>query len=136
MIAVADPANGDDFMVEVCSYAIFFKTIVMCFIFLIYEYFCMQINKHWTSNSKPELTLEKLQKIATTRVPGQFKARWLKWWNSSLMSRVSLHLTSNDTKDSELDAWLSKASFWAQVPLFALIISSYFDECMILYWNE
>ena len=70
----------------------------------------MQINKHWTSNSKLELTLEKLQKIATTRVPGQFKARWLKWWNSSFMSRVSLHLTSNDTKDSELDAWLSKAS--------------------------
>ena len=71
----------------------------------------MQINKHWTSNTKPQLTLEKLQKIATTRVPGQFKARWLKWWNFSPMSWVSLHLTSNDTKDSELDAWLSKALF-------------------------
>ena len=64
----------------------------------------MWINKHWTSNSKPELMLEKLSKIATTRVLGQFKARWLKWWKSSFMSRVSLHLTSNDTKESELDA--------------------------------
>jgi hypothetical protein len=52
------------------------------------------------------------------------------------MSRVSLHLTSNDTKDSEVDAWLSKASFWTQVPLFSLIISIYFDKCMILYWND
>ena len=48
--------------------------------------------------------LKKLQKIAIIRVPGQFKARWLKWWNSSSMSRRSLHLTSNDTKNSELDA--------------------------------
>lgn len=96
----------------------------------------MQINKHWTSNSKPDLTLEKLQKIATTRVPGHFKARWLKWWNSSSMARVSLHLTSNDTKDSELDVWLSKASLWAQVPLFSMIINIYFDKCTILYWND
>ena len=95
----------------------------------------MQINKHWTSNSKPELTLEKLLKIATTRVPDQFKARWLKWWNSSSMSRVSLHLTSNDTKDSELDALLSKTSFWAQVLLFSLTINKYFTKCMILYWD-
>lgn len=93
----------------------------------------MQINKHWTSNSKPDLTLEKLQKIATTRVPGHFKARWLKWWNSSSMSRVSFYLTSNDTKDSELDAWLSQTSFWAHVLLFLLIINNYFTKCMISY---
>ena len=70
----------------------------------------MQINKHWISNSKPDLTLEKLQKTATTHEPGHFKARWLKWWNSSSMSRVFLNLTSNDTRDSGLDVWLSKAS--------------------------
>ena len=86
----------------------------------------MQINNHWTCNSKPKLTLEKLKKIATTSVPNQFKARWFKCWNSSSMSRVSLHVTSNDTKDSELDVWLSKASFWAHVPLLVLIINSYF----------
>ena len=95
---------------------------------LIFEYYCMQINKHWTSNSKPELTLEMLQKIATTCVPGQFKARWLKWWNSSSMSQISLHLISNDTKDFELDAWLSKTSFWTQVFLFLLTINNYFSK--------
>ena len=34
MLAVADPTNGDDFMVEVCSYAKFSKIIVMCFNFI------------------------------------------------------------------------------------------------------
>ena len=56
MLVVVHPPNGDDFMIDVCSYAKFSKIIVMYFIFifvLIYEYFCMQINKHWTSNSKP-----------------------------------------------------------------------------------
>jgi hypothetical protein len=86
----------------------------------------MQINKHWTSNPKPELTLEKLQKIVITRVSGQFKARWLKWWKSNPMSWTSLHLISNDTKDSELDAWLSKASFWAHELHFLLIKKNHF----------
>ena len=31
MLAVADPANEDDFMVEVCSYANFSKIVVICF---------------------------------------------------------------------------------------------------------
>ena len=30
MLAVADPANGDDFMVEVCSYTNIPKIIIMC----------------------------------------------------------------------------------------------------------
>ena len=30
MLAVADPANGDDFMVEVCSYTNISKIIIMC----------------------------------------------------------------------------------------------------------
>ena len=42
------------------------------------------------------------------------------------MSWISLHLTSNDTKDSEVDAWLSKASFWTQVLHFSLIKRNHF----------
>ena len=49
----------------------------------------------------------------------------------SSMSWNSLYLTSNDTKESKLDAWLLIASFWTHVPLFSFIISSYFDKCMI-----
>lgn len=78
----------------------------------------MHINKHWTSNFKPDLALQKLQKITTTRVHGHFKAKWFKWWKSSPMSRIYLHVTSNDTKDFEQDKRLSKATFWAQVVIF------------------
>lgn len=56
MFAVADLTNEDNFMVGVYSYAKFSKIIVMYFIFyfiFIYEYFVMQINKYWTSKSKP-----------------------------------------------------------------------------------
>ena len=81
MPTVADPANGNDFMAKVCFHANNSKIFVMYFfknLVLIYEYLWMQINKHWTSNPKLELTLEKLQKIAITHVLGQFKARWFK----------------------------------------------------------
>lgn len=75
----------------------------------------MQITTHYGVHSVPQMTLEKLQMIATTPVEPKFKARWLKWWNSSEMARESLRFPLGDVKDKELDAWLIKASFWAQV---------------------
>ena len=35
----------------------------------------------------PEMTLEKLQMVATCNMPGAQKTRILKWWNSSAPSR-------------------------------------------------
>jgi hypothetical protein len=53
--------------------------------------------------------------------------------DSSPMFRISLHLTSNDTKDSELDAWLSKASFWAQIFHFSLIFFYMYNFDRLIY---
>ena len=44
MLAVMDPTNKEDFIMEVCSYANTFKIFLM--FLLIYEFFWMQIKKH------------------------------------------------------------------------------------------
>ncbi len=66
-------------------------------------------------NTKPEMTLDKLQLIATTNVPPHFKIRWLQWWNSSIATREALHFLPKGFSNKELDSWLNKASFWAGV---------------------
>ena len=63
------------------------------------------------------MTLEKLQKIATTPVDDKYKVKWLKWWNSSPMTREALLFLPPNFIDNDLDLWLVKASFWAQVIL-------------------
>ena len=72
------------------------------------------------------MTLDKLQKIATTHVDAKYKAKWLKWWNSSPMSREALRFLSSTAKDIEFDAWLVKTSFWAQVVLLISHIHCHF----------
>ena len=67
------------------------------------------------------MTIEKLAKLATANVSKEFKARWLRWWNSSLTVRDgNCFPTENPVKEKTLDAWLPKASFWAQVNLFTI----------------
>lgn len=87
---------------------------------------CLQINSHYSSSSKPEMTIEKLQKIATAHVEAEYKAKWLRWWNSSSMRRAAYRFPSPNFKEADLDFWLNKATFWAQVVLnlilFILII--------------
>lgn len=122
LLAVADPANGVDFVKEVSLFimslifVICFGIYIVAFIFK-YCFHYFQVNGHWSSNPKPEMTLEKLQKIATTPVDGKYKVRWLKWWNSSPMTRDALRFLPPNFIDNDLDLWLVKASFWAQVML-------------------
>lgn len=61
------------------------------------------------------MTIEKLQKIATSMVEPRFKAKWLHWWNSGSILRASFRFPVGEVKESVLDAWLNRASFWAQV---------------------
>jgi hypothetical protein len=39
----------------------------------------LQIMKQWSNNKKPEMSLEKLQLIATAFAGPHFKARWLEF---------------------------------------------------------
>ena len=75
----------------------------------------LQINSHYSSSLKPKMTIEKLQKIATSQVEGVHKAKWLRWWNSSSMQRAAYCFLPPNFKEADLDFWLNKATFWAQV---------------------
>jgi hypothetical protein len=70
---------------------------------------------------KPEMNLDKLQLIATAVVPASFKLRWLSWWNSSTISIEALHFPAKLVSDKELEAWLSKASFYAGVTFYVYL---------------
>jgi hypothetical protein len=62
-----------------------------------YPIYCLlQITKHWSNNEKPEMTLEKLQLVATTVAAPPHKVRWLQNWNSSSLSREALHFLQRD----------------------------------------
>ena len=74
-----------------------------------------QINRHFSEFPKPEMTLDKLQKIVPANVEAKYKARWLRWWNSSPGSRVSYRFLPPEFKEADLDPWLNKAAFWASV---------------------
>lgn len=64
----------------------------------------------------PDLTIERLHKIATTNVDRAVKAKWLHWWNASNAVRKSVKFPEDrPMKDRVLDAWLHTASLWAQV---------------------
>jgi hypothetical protein len=75
----------------------------------------MQINRHFSDLNKPEMTLDKLQKIVPAAVEPKYKARWLRWWNSSPTSRQSYRFPPPEFKEADLDRWLNRASFWAGV---------------------
>jgi len=62
------------------------------------------------------MTIEKLQKVATTHVDATFKARWLRWWNSPAEVKTqNMFPASVPLREKVLDDWLHRASFWAQV---------------------
>ena len=75
-----------------------------------------QINRHFSISTSPDMTIEKLQKVATSAVEPEYKAKWLHWWNSSTMVRIEKKFPSESpVKVTVLEIWLAKASFWAQV---------------------
>ena len=64
----------------------------------------VQITKHWSNNEKLEMSLEKLQLIATASVAPEFKVRWLEQWNSSVYSRQAIHFPPKGFTERDLEA--------------------------------
>jgi hypothetical protein len=67
------------------------------------------------------MILEKLQPIAIVVVSPSIKARWLKWWNSHILTCEALHFLLKEFTDKELESWLNKASFWVRVNFLTFI---------------
>jgi hypothetical protein len=71
-----------------------------------------QITKHWSNNEKPEMTLERLQPIATAVAAPPHTVEWLQNWTSSFHTHEAFHFPSKGFVENELEASLNKASFW------------------------
>ena len=75
-----------------------------------------QIERHYTLNSlSPELNLEKLQLIATSKASPAFKIKWLEYFNSSAATREARRLPPKPINEERLANFLAKACFWAGV---------------------
>jgi len=75
----------------------------------------MQIEKHWTTNEILEMTLEKLQMIATCNTSAQQKIKFMKWWNSSTPSREARKFPPKPVSEEKLGPFLNKCVWWAGV---------------------
>lgn len=65
--------------------------------------------------TKVEMTLEKLQVIATAEASSKAKARWLRWWNGSESSRKTNKFPPSPCSENTLIPWLHRAAFWSNV---------------------
>jgi hypothetical protein len=55
--------------------------------------------KHWDNKEKPEMSLKKLQFIATACIAPNFKAKWLQFWNSGSHSHQAVHFLPKGFSD-------------------------------------
>ncbi len=94
------------FITMIC---IFFMSI------LIVMHSTSQIERHWTMNSTPELTLEKLQLIATSNVAPIHKVKWIKLFNSSVATREASRFPAKPANEEKLGNFLVRACWWAGV---------------------
>jgi hypothetical protein len=73
------------------------------------------------------MTIEKLQKVATTHVDASFKAKWFWWWNSPTKVKIKNQFPSAPPLcEKILDDWLNKASLCTHVHLQCCCFFVYF----------
>ena len=63
----------------------------------------------------PEMTLEKLQMVATCSMPGVQKTKILKWWNSSAPSREARKFPPKPMSENSLPLFLAKCVWYTGV---------------------
>lgn len=83
----------------------------------------MQIDRHFSTFQIPDMSIEKLQKVATSHVDASVKTKWLRLWNSPTNVKEQEKFPSVlPLREKVLDEWLHRASFWAQVCFYNLLI--------------
>ena len=101
----------------------------------------MQIERHYTLNAlSPELTLEKLQLIATSKASPLSKIKWLEYFNSSAATREARKLPPKLINEDRLAQFLAKACWWAgvcpEIPSSSLLVSiQLFYVSMFMYFS-
>ena len=76
----------------------------------------LKVSHHFdVYQTKPEMQVEKVQLLATAKVPGKYNTRWLHWWNMSKDSRQSYNFPKSLCSIEELRPWTDIAAFWVGV---------------------
>ena len=76
----------------------------------------LQVSRHFdVYQTKPEMQAEKVQLLATEKVLGKYKTRWLHWWNMSKDSHQSYNFPKWLCSIEELRPWTDIAAFWVGV---------------------
>jgi len=66
-----------------------------------------QIQNHYDNHpTKVEMSVDKLQLIATTKVSLNAKAKWVRWWNGSERSRKMVKFPPSPCYENALIPWL------------------------------
>lgn len=73
--------------------------------------------------------LDKLQVLSTTPVAAKHKIMWLKWWNSGPAIRDTYFFPRPLCPESQLVAWLNRASFYAGVNIHPQSYSNSLIRC-------
>jgi hypothetical protein len=85
-------------------------------LFFTWHSFSLQIDRHYSTFLVSDMSIEKLQKVATTHVDASIKARWLWWWNSpSDVKTINKFPIAIPLREKVLDDWFHRASIWAHV---------------------
>ena len=69
----------------------------------------LQVSRHF--DVYQTMQAEKVQLLATTKVPGKYKTCWLHWWNMSKDSRQSYNFPKSQCSIEELHPWTDIAAF-------------------------
>jgi len=90
IVFVTNPALGRTWLLEVCCdiHCVYYlpQYAITTLLFFV-DVQSLKIERHWNLYATPELTLEKLQMIATTNASVDWKLLWLKWMNASASTR-------------------------------------------------
>ena len=126
-ITVVHKDNGDDFFNEVPLLSLFFHFICRFSIHVVvldvsFFFGMWQIDRHFSTFFVTDMTIERLRKVANAHVDAHFKAKWLRWWNSTAEVKEHNKFPSAlPLREKVLENWLNKASFWAQVHIRLLL---------------
>lgn len=77
--------------------------------------YMLQVERHWSTNEFAEMTLEKLQMVATCNVTAAHKTKFLQWWNSSAPSREARKFPPKPVSENLLGPFLNKCCWYAGV---------------------
>jgi hypothetical protein len=92
------------------------------------------VERHWSSNEVPEMTLEKLQMVATCNTIADHKVKFLKWWNSSLPSREARKFPPKPVSETHLGPFLNKCVWYAGVSTLVSKVSEFHGMMYIVQY--